>query len=200
MTLIKLAPVPLDPCQPGFELLLAQRRSCRDYTSAALSLEDVTHLLWSAQGITDPAGLRTAPSAGALYPLEIYAAAARVDGLPAGLYHYAPTRHALAQKRAGDVCPRLADAALGQESVRSAPAVLVLTGVEARTRRKYGTRARRYVYLEAGHAAQNAFLLAVARGLGSVVVGAFDDDALAGALDLPAGESPLYLMPVGHPV
>lgn len=197
---IKLAPVSVDPSQPGLKPLLARRRSRRaPYTDTPLNLEDVTHLLWAAQGITSAQGQRTAPSAGALYPLEVYLIAGHVLGLDQGIYHYVPAEHALTKKRAGDVRAKISAAALGQESARDAPAVIAITAVVSRTQTKYRERAERYVDLEAGHAAQNVFLLAVERGLGAVVFGAFNDDDLAEALQLRAGERPIYLMPIGHP-
>jgi SagB-type dehydrogenase family enzyme len=179
------------------ESLLRQRRSVRDYTDAPLALADLGQLLWAAQGITHPGGLRTAPSAGALYPLELYVVAGRIDALPAGLYHYRPDGHRLLPVLDGDLRNRLARSALGQMWMASAPAVVVIAAVYERTTRKYGSRAARYVHVEAGHAAQNLFLQAGALGLDSVVVGAFSDDSVSRLLQLPADVQPLLLMPVG---
>ncbi len=164
----------------------------------ALSMAQVSQLLWAAQGITDRQGFRTAPSAGALYPLELYLAVGNVDGLGAGLYRYEPDSHTLARMDDQDLRRRLARAALGQQWVADNAAVLIITGVYSRTQRKYGRRAQRYVHMEVGHAAQNVFLQAASLGLGTVVVGAFDDDAVARALGLSQGEQPLCLMPVGR--
>jgi SagB-type dehydrogenase family enzyme len=153
-------------------------------------------LLWAAQGITNPQGLRTAPSAGALYPLELYVIAGNVEGLTPGVYHYQPGRHRLQQTMPGDQRRLLARAAHGQAWVRTAAAVVVITAVYDRTTRKYGDRGVRYVHMEVGHAAQNLFLQAEALGLAAVVVGAFEDDAVAKVLDLPTDVQPLMLFPV----
>lgn len=180
------------------ETLLQQRRSVRDYRNSPLALSDISQLLWAAQGVTQRQGLRTAPSAGALYPLELYVVAGRVDGLPAGVYHYQPGGHRLLATYRGDRRDGLAQAALGQSWLADAAAVVVFAAVYERTARKYGERAARYVHMETGHAAQNLFLQAGALGLDSVVVGAFDDDAVATLLQLPVDARPLLLMPVGR--
>lgn len=179
--------VPLDDA-------LRRRRSVRAFSTQPLSLEDLGRLCWAAQGITDPAlGLRTAPSAGALYPLELYVV------LSSGVFHYEPQGHRL--KRLDDTDQRgtLARAALGQDAVRLAGADIVVTAVVSRTRAKYGDRAERYAHLEAGHAAQNVLLEATALGLGSVPIGAFDDQAVRRAIGASADETPLYILAVGHP-
>lgn len=177
----------------SFEETLQGRRSVRDFTDEDLSLGERSQLLWAAQGQTASWGGRTAPSAGGLYPLELYLATAD------GLWRYLPEGHRVQVRTADDVRGGLADASGGQSSVATAPAVFVLTAVLARTAAKYGDRAERYVLLEAGHAAQNLLLQAVALGLGGVPVGAFDDGDVAAVLGLPSGEEPLYLIPVGHP-
>jgi SagB-type dehydrogenase family enzyme len=179
---------------------LLGRRSVRSYRDEPLSLAQIGQLLWAAQGITDPArGYRTAPSAGALYPLEVYLVAGIVDGLPAGVYRYDSGAHSLTPVKNGDQRIALYEAALRQSAVRDAPAVLVIGGVYERTTGKYGERGLRYVYLEAGHAAQNVLLQAVALGLGAVVIGAFDDDGVRQAAGMSAAEQPLYVVPVGKP-
>jgi len=177
----------------SLEETLARRRSVRSFSPRQLTAGEVGQLLWAAQGTTDEQGHRTAPSAGASYPLELYALTA------AGVFRYLPADHALRLVRAADARPELGAAALGQESVASAPLVLVITGVVARTAARYGSRAERYVWLEAGHAAQNVLLQAVALGLGAVPVGAFDDGRVREILGAPADEAPLYVIPVGHP-
>jgi SagB-type dehydrogenase family enzyme len=177
----------------SLEEALARRRSVRAFTPRALSTNEVGQLLWAAQGVTDSRGHRTAPSAGATYPLEVYAVT------PEGVWRYLPAEHALAIVRTGDVRPDLAAAALGQGAVASAPLVVVINGVVARTAARYGSRAERYVWLEAGHAAQNVLLEAVALDLGAVPIGAFDDDAVRAVVGASAGEDALYLVPVGHP-
>ncbi|MEJ2744095.1 MAG: SagB/ThcOx family dehydrogenase, partial [bacterium] len=158
---------------------LHRRRSVRDYAKGPLSIPEVSQLLWSAQGITQRAGgLRAAPSAGATYPLEVYLVAGNVKGLKAGIYRYIPARHALLRVAEGDVRAKLCDAALGQQCVKEAPAVLVLAAVYARTAARYGERAERYVDIEVGHAGENVYLQAEAMGLGTVAVGAFSDTAV----------------------
>jgi SagB-type dehydrogenase family enzyme len=173
----------------------------RAYRDEPLALAEVSQLLWAAQGITDPAsGHRTAPSAGALYPLELYVVAGRIDGLPPGVYRYVPRAHSLTPVKNGDQRKALYESVLRQSAVRDAPAVLVISAVYERTTGKYGERGIRYVHMEAGHAAQNALLQAVALGLGAVVIGAFDDDGVRQAVGMPAAEQPLYVVPVGKGV
>lgn len=191
-------PEPRTRSEVSLEQALSERRSRREYRAAAVSLSEIGQLAWAAQGITH-AGYRSAPSAGALYPLELYVVVGKADGLASGVYRYVPGGHRLKRMRAGDLRTDLAHAALGQDCVRDAAAVLVFAAVERRTTRKYGTRGVRYIHMEVGHAAQNAFLQATALGLGAVVVGAFDDPAVKSLLGLPAEEEPLYLMPFGRP-
>ncbi len=176
------------------EEALARRRSVREFDTIPLTRAELGQLLWAAQGITDERGFRTAPSAGALYPLEIYAVTAD------GVFHYEPQGHRLSQVSAGDARQALQQAALDQTAVGRAPAVFVIAAVYERTARKYGAeRSPRYVHLEAGHAAQNLLLEAVALGLGAVPIGAFDDREVQQVLGLPADHEPLYLIPTGHP-
>ena len=174
------------------------RRSVREFGRGRLDLADVSQLLWSAQGITGKGGFRAAPSAGALYPLELYLVAGDIEGLSAGVYWYRPETHELIRLASGDLRKRLASAALGQSCVRRAPAVLVIASVYKRTTGKYGQRGHRYVHIEVGHAAQNVYLQAAARGLGTVLVGAFDDEKVQNVLGLPPDHEPLGLMPVGR--
>src|SRR3990172_201813 len=180
------------------ERALSMRRSVREYRSGPLTPTQVSQLLWAAQGITSPEGFRTAPSAGALFPLEVYLVAGEVQGVPAGIYRYEPRTHTLSVVSRTDKRRSLADAALGQEYVRESPVVLVLVAVQDRTTGKYGKRGIRYVHIEAGHAAQNVLLEAVALGLGAVPVGAFDDSAVKQVLHTDDSEEPLYLIAVGH--
>jgi SagB-type dehydrogenase family enzyme len=161
-------------------------------------LDELSELLWSAQGVTSTAGQRTAPSAGALYPVELHLLAAHVEELPAGLYDYEPARHALFQRSSGDRRSELAAAAHQQDCVRAAPAILVIAAVLERTTRKYGERGVRYAHMEVGHVAQNVYLQAGALNLGTVLVGAFDDRAVKRVLQLPQEEEPLGLMPLGR--
>ena len=179
------------------EKTLAQRRSIRSYQSIPLTLDEIGQLLWAAQGISSPRGYRTAPSAGATYPLEIYVSAARVDALPPGVYRYRPHEHDLVAVIDGSRQNELTRAALNQGAIRKAPAVFILTAKYARTTGRYGERGIRYVHMEAGHAAQNLCLQAVARGIGAVVIGAFRDREVQAVLGLEAEETPLYVIPVG---
>ena len=178
---------------------LRQRRSVRDLAARAVSLADVGQVLWAAQGVTHADGLRTAPSAGATYPLEIYLVAGALDGLAAGVYHYGPDRHGLVAVTTGDVRERLAAAALGQTWLEPAPAIVVVAAVEERTAQRYGGRAGRYVAIEVGAVVQNVQLQAAALGLGSTVVGAFDDAAVHRVVELAEAEQALAIVPVGHP-
>jgi SagB-type dehydrogenase family enzyme len=192
-------PAPRQESDFSLERALRERRSVREFGKAALTPEEVSQLLWAAQGVTSRDGLRTAPSAGALYPLELYLVVGAVRDLDPGVYKYVPAGHKLMKVMTGDLRRPLAAAALGQDSVADAAAVLVFTAVEQRTTRKYGSRGARYVHIETGHAAQNVFLEATALGLAAVVVGAFDDEKVGEVLNLPQGETPLYLMPLGRP-
>ncbi len=177
----------------SLEEAIAGRRSVREFTEDPLTWREISQLLWAAQGVTDPRGLRAAPSAGALYPLEVYVV------LPDGVYHYLPEGHAVEAVLDGDRRDDLWEAGLRQDALRGAAAVFVITGVYERTEGKYGERAERYVEMEAGHAAQNLLLQAVALDLGAVPIGAFYDDQVQAALALPGDHRPLYLIPVGHP-
>jgi SagB-type dehydrogenase family enzyme len=160
----------------------------------------LAQLLWAAQGITGPEGLRTAPSAGALYPLEVDVAIGEVGGLPSGIYRYSPDRHELVLVKEGDRRRELRAAALGQDYVEAGAAVITLAAVYGRTTEKYGERGIRYVHMEVGHAAENVWLQATALGLGAVAVGAFDDGPVKRILGLARDEEPLCLIPVGHPL
>lgn len=183
----------------SLEETLNRRRSVREFLGKPISLGDVSQLLWAAQGISHEDRLRTAPSAGALYPLEIYLVGGDILSLPAGIYRYLPQRHRLEVLRRGDFRADLAAAAMHQDWMKDSAAILVFAGIEERSRAKYGIRGRDYVYMEAGHAAQNVLLQAVALGLGGTPVGAFNDEWSANVLDLPAEEKPVYLIPIGKP-
>jgi SagB-type dehydrogenase family enzyme len=171
---------------------LAARRSVREFAPTPLTWSEIGQLLWAAQGITGDAGKRTAPSAGATYPLEVYVATAD------GLFQYRPGSHEAARVKARDVRRDIRRAA-GSQDALEAPAVFVFTAVPARTAARYGDRAMRYVQIEVGHAAQNVLLEAVALRLGAVPVGAFSDADLHRVLGLSADRAVLYLVPVGHP-
>lgn len=194
---VPLAPALLKGAM-SVEEALQQRRSVRTFPDASLALEDVAQVLWAAQGVTRPSGYRTTPSAGALQPLVIYLVAGKVADLAPGVYRYEPGEHALMLTRKGDLRGALAASALGQRPVQEAPAVVVIAADYERTARKYANRAQRYVHMEAGHAAQNVYLQGTALGLGTVLVGAFDDLNVRKALGLPALHTPLGLMPLGR--
>ena len=195
---IKL-PEPRRDSKISLEAALGRRQSVREFNREALTLAEVSQLLWAAQGITDSEGRRTVPSAGALYPLEVLLVTGKEGALPAGVYRYRPQGHDLVRLAEGDMRTRLAAAALEQEWLSDAPVTIVIAAVYARTANKYRQRAERYVHMEVGHAAQNVHLQAVALNLGTVVVGAFDDAQVKRVLSLAANEDPLCLMPVGKP-
>jgi SagB-type dehydrogenase family enzyme len=189
------------------EEAIAQRRSVRNYTDEPLSLQDLSQLLWAAQGITDPVQkLRAAPSAGATYPLEVYVVVGTdgVTELTEGVYRYDPFEHKLENILEGDIRSDLADAALGQIWIREAPVNIVIATDYVSTAQRYEPhwgieRVHRFVHMEAGHVGQNLYLQAEARGLGMVVVGAFYDGQVQTLLGLPANKTPLYIIPIGHP-
>ena len=190
--------------QPNFkggisvEKALKERRSIRKFSESPLTLFEVSQILWSAQGTTYNNRYRTAPSAGALYPLELFLLAGKIHDLEPGVYKYLPSTLQLALMDKEDKRPELASAALGQSWVRKNAALLVIAAVEERTTVKYGSRGIRYVHIEVGHAAQNVFLQVQSLGLGAAVVGAFDDERSRKILNLPADHHILYLMPIGR--
>ncbi|MCS7315101.1 MAG: SagB/ThcOx family dehydrogenase [Bryobacterales bacterium] len=192
-------PPPVQDGKVSLEKCLVARRSVRSFRDEAVKLAEVSQLLWAAQGITGGQRLRTAPSAGALYPLELYLLAGKVEGLPPGVYKYRPEGHGLVRLAHEDRRAALAEAALGQQFVAQAPAVFVIAGVYERTAKRYGDRAPRYVHIEVGHAGQNLCLQAVALGLGSVPVGAFRDPEVKRVTGMAEDEAPLYILPVGRP-
>jgi len=194
---ISLTPPKLEGTQT-LEETLNRRRSIRDFKDEPISFDEFSQLLWAIQGITDKTnGFRTAPSAGALYPLEIFVVVGNVVGLKPGVYRYIPRTHSIKKHLDGDKRKELAHSALGQESIIGCAVDFVITGVYSRTKWKYGERAERYVWLEAGHSAQNLLLQATALNLGAVPIGAFFDDKVKGTLKLKE-EEPLYIIPVGR--
>ncbi|MFH1055694.1 MAG: SagB/ThcOx family dehydrogenase [Candidatus Altiarchaeota archaeon] len=196
-SLVKL-PKPETKGTLSVEEALNKRRSIRQYKNQPLTLKEISQLLWSAQGLTAEWGGRTAPSAGATYPLEAYAVVGNVDGLKPGVYHYLPKEHAITQIVSGDLRGELADAALGQSMIKDAPATIILTANYNRTTSRYGNRGVMYVHMEAGHAGQNIYLQAEAIGLGTVAVGAFNPDQVRDLLSVSKDEEPLYIYPVGR--
>ncbi|MCL2286922.1 MAG: SagB/ThcOx family dehydrogenase [Firmicutes bacterium] len=187
------------------EMALATRRSRRNFQDRAITTEQLSQILWAAYGITYPlpqarlrGGLRTTPSAGATFPLEIYVAVGNVEGIEPGVYRYIPESHTLVQVLSGDVRDDVGEAAVGQTWAAAAPILLFYSAVFSRTTDFYGERGVRYVYMEVGHSAQNVHLQAEALGLGTVVIAAFFDDRMAEIFNLPEDEVPLYFMPVGY--
>lgn len=190
--MIKL-PAPETKGKISVEETISKRRSVRSYRDVPLSDKELSQLLWAAQGITDAAGgLRAAPSAGATYPLETYVVNA------SGVFHYVSTEHSLRKIIESDLRSALASAALDQRFISKASIVIVFAAVTERTMGRYGKRGLMYIHMEAGHVAQNVHLQAVALGMGSVPIGAFDEQAVARVLELPADQTPLYLIPVGR--
>lgn len=188
---IKL-PTPKYDGTVSVEKALLERRSIRTYKDEPLTLAEVAQILWAAQGITDPkTGHRTAPSAMALYLLEIYLISGNVTGLPLGIYKYQPQGHELVKVAEGDIKTKLFQAA-GQAPIKNAPAALVVTGLTDRS------KDQNWMYLEAGHAAQNVYLQGVSLKLGTVVMAGFKAEEVKKALNLPKNEQPIYIMPVGR--
>ncbi len=185
------------------EEALARRRSRRSYAETPLTLAELAQVLWAAYGTSlrqHGFNLKTAPSAGACYPLELYAVVGKVTGLAPGVYRYDANNHTLKLTVSGDRRAELARAAFDQNFLAQAPASLAYSAVYERTTRRYGQRGRdRYVSMDLGHSAENVYLQCVALGLGTVAVGAFDDAAVKRILGLPPAEEPLYLMPLGRP-
>jgi SagB-type dehydrogenase family enzyme len=202
-----ILPSPKTAGNVSVEAALANRRSHRHFQNRALSAEQLSQILWAAYGITKPmparpllrGGLRTSPSAGALYPLEIYAVLGDVTGMEAGVYRYLSQEHRIIRTIDRDMREELCTAALGQAMLRYAPAIVVYCAVFSRMTRKYGERGReRYACIDLGHSAQNIYLQAEAMHIGACAIGAFKDSSVSELLQLPAEEEPLYLMPVGY--
>lgn len=180
---------------------LMKRRSIREYSKRPITLAELSQLLFAAQGVTGQMYgvlLRTAPSAGALYPIEIYVVGNNVETLKKGIYHYSVKDHSIVLIREGDFRHELMKAALEQEMVKDAGVVFILSAIFDRTRSKYGERGYRYIYMEAGHISQNIYLQATSLGLGSVVVGAFLDDQINKLIGIDGKkEAVIVIHPVG---
>lgn len=189
---IKL-PKPKEKGSTSIEETLHKRRSVRNYKTGPLSLEQVSQLLWAASGRN--LYRRTAPSAGATYPLEIYLVAGQVEGLEPGIYHYSFSKHSLEMTKEQDVRNQLSRAALEQEMIEKAPVNLIIAADYGRTTHRYGQRGNRYVHMEVGHMGQNVSLQAIALSLGTVMIGAFEDEQAKEVLGIK--EEPLYIIPVG---
>jgi len=190
-----ILPQPITKSKVSLEEAIFKRRSQREFQRKDLSWEQIGQLLWAAQGVTAKRGgfnFRAAPSAGALYPLELYALTKD------GLYHYIPEGHKLENLLDKDLRGDLAGAALGQGSVASGALDIVICAVYERITSKYGQRGMKYTHIEAGHVAQNIHLQAVALGLGSVPIGAFSDEGAQKTLGLSKAHEPLYIISVGY--
>lgn len=194
---IKL-PQPRMKGRVSLEESLRRRRSTRKYPNKPMSLNEVSQLLWAAQGVTGAFNERTAPSAGGTFPLEVYLVSGMVDDLAPAVYKYRFRAHRLVRVADGDRRGDLAEASLGQDCIRRCAAAIVLTAVYRRTVDEYGERGVQYVHMEAGHVGQNIHLQAAALELGTVMVGAFEDDGVAATLRLPDDESPVYIIPLGR--
>lgn len=184
-------PAPRTSGEMSLEQAIARRRSGRAFRPGPLPLWVVGQLLWAGQGVTDTGGKRAAPSAGALYPLDLYVVE------PAAVLHYLPEGHRVERRADIDRRPELQHAAFSQSFVADAPVIIIITASPERTRRKYGAVADDLVNREAGHAAENILLEATALGLAAVPVGGFDPRSVERALALPPGRDALYLIPVG---
>lgn len=191
-------PEPMHDSETSIEKALLKRRSIREYKDEPLLLTEVSQLLWAAQGITDLSGFRTAPSAGALYPLVVYVVIGNVEGVAKGIYKYMPQEHELVKIRDEDVRAELTRDALRQTWVNDGSIVIVFSAVYEQTTQKYGDRGIRYVQMEVGHAAQNVYLQAVSLNLGTAVIGAFKEDEVKKILNMSDKEHPLYVMPAGR--
>jgi len=202
-----LLPLPKKTTSVTVEEAILLRRSIRDYTRDPITIEQLSMVLWAAQGITDARRrFRAAPSAGATYPLEIYVVVGEKgvvlennSYLKPGVYKYNVYRHSLVLVKEGDYREELSKAALNQRWVREAPVSIVICAVYERTTSRYGERGIRYVHIEVGHVGQNIYLMATALGLGTVAVGAFYDDQVARIVGAKPEEHPLYIMPIGVP-
>jgi len=188
-------PKPRFSSPTSVEEALLGRRSVRDYGKDSLTIDQISQLLWAAQGITAKWGGRTAPSAGALYPLEIYLVAGEVKGLKPGLYHYDLGKHVISLKKDKDLRKNLTQASLYQDEILKAPVTLIITAVYERTQKKYGQRGIRYVHMEVGSVGENIYLQAESLNLGTVFIGAFDDDQVKKVMEIE--EEPLGIMPIG---
>lgn len=183
------------------EKAIKQRRTIRDFQERTLSLDHLSQLVWSAQGITDSTrGRRAAASGGALYPLDIYVLTGEngVEKMEAGVYHYSPKEHSVLPIAKGDRRREIASASLSQMWMAKAPVIFVITVEYKRITGKYGERGVRYALIEVGHVGQNLFLQAEALGLGAGIVGAFNDSEVSKVVGVPAEHEPLLIMPVGY--
>jgi len=209
-TIIKL-PSPQLKGKVSLEETILRRRAVRRYRREPLDLSQLSQILWSAQGITGTREFRAAPSAGATYPLEIFVFVGKQGviireakrgpkELQAGIYHYEADSHSLSLHKPSDLRPDLARATLDQEFIIDAPVDIIICALYHRTSYRYGRRGERYVHMEVGHVGENIHLQAVALGLATVEVGAFDDEEVWKVLGVEEQVKPLYIMPLGKAV
>lgn len=195
-------PKPKPKGKVSLEEAISKRRCVRSYKDKALSLEQVSQLLWAANGVTGKKSyFRAAPSAGALHPLDFYAVVGTgsVKGLDAGVWHYNPKKHTITLLTKGDQRLPLQNASLGQKQVGTAEVVVVLTVEYKRTTQKYGNRGRRYALMDAGFAAENLFLQVQTLDLSMCVIGAFRDEMITDILKLPKEHEPVLVLTIGYP-
>ena len=204
--LVYILPSPVTEGGMAVEKALSRRRSRRSFTGDPVAAEDLSQLMWAAYGLTEPfvgdlhekGGFRTAPSAGGLYPLELYVLVGHVEGIDPGVYRYVAAEHQIIRVIDRDVKKELSAAALHQEMISSAQACLFYSAVFSRSTMRYGSRgSERYVCMDLGHSAQNVYLQAEALHLGTCAIGAFDDRAVRKVMQLPEEEVPVYIMPIG---
>lgn len=178
---------------------ISQRRSIRNFSEESITLPELAGILYSAQGITSERGFRSAPSAGATYPLSIMIVAENVDSLEPGIYRFDPEENTLIVVKTGYFLDNLALAALSQPCINSAPVAIAIVANYRNTTSVYGNRGVMYVHMEAGHVSQNIYLQCTALELGTVAIGAFTNGAVAEVLGMDEDETPLYIMPIGRP-
>jgi SagB-type dehydrogenase family enzyme len=194
-------PVPILDGDVSLERAIHKRRTIRSFDDKVLTLNQLSQLLWAAQGITEPGGFkRSAPSAGALYPIDIYAVVGSnsIAGLEPGVYHYEPSNHSISLFRKDDMRKDVANASLSQMWMAHTPLNLIITAEYSRIMGKYGHRGIRYAMIEAGHIGQNIFLQAQAMGLAAGIVGAFEDEKVIKVMGIKETHEPLLVMPVGY--
>jgi len=180
------------------EEAISKRRSVRDFGDQPLTKQELSQLLWAGQGITDPNGARAAPSAGGLYPIELYVVPNRVEGIGCGIYHYVPQGHKLVLFKEGNFSDAVYRAGLSQNALKDAAAVIVFSAVRERTAKKYGDTSDRFIAIEAGHISENILLESVSLGLGAVPIGGFDQTGMDKAIGINGtGESAIYLNAIG---
>jgi len=176
----------------SLEQAIGKRRSLRAFRPDPLPTATIGQLLWAGQGVTSPDGKRAAPSAGALYPLELYVVT------PDQVMHYLPDGHRAETRAVSDLRPGLKATAVNQSTISAAPVVIVVAAIPSRLSHRYGDQAEPFVQFEVGHAAQNILLQAAALGLAAVPVSSLDPSRAADTLALPSDQTVLYLIPVGH--